>query len=185
MLLDVDRIAPCLPGATLASRDGDACTGKGTVGPINLTDGGNATSVSVDDATGVVVIEATGRQTRGTGTAKATVSCTLVETDGMTRVDVDTDLAITGNARQRCCPRAAGQALRCWSGAAPLTSAPLTSVPLTPVPAARCVLSKASAGRAFRANHPASSASSPACSTPPRTTAWNAMKNDAAPPREA
>lgn len=141
VLLDVERIAPCMPGAT--------------------------------------VIEASGKQTRGTGTAKATVTCTLVETDGVVDVDVDTDLAITGNARRRCCSRAAGQA------PAPLIPVPLTSVPLTPAPAARCVLSKASAGRAFRANHPASSASSPACSTPPRTTAWNAMKNDATPPREA
>ena len=98
VLLDVERIAPCMPGATLTSRDGDAFTGtvKVKVGPINLTYGGNARFVSVDDATGVVVIEASGKETRGTGTAKATVTCTLVETAGVTRVDVDTDLAITG-----------------------------------------------------------------------------------------
>lgn len=98
VLLDVERIAPCMPGATLTSRDGDAFTGtvKVKVGPINLTYGGNAKFVSVDDESGVVVIEASGKETRGTGTAKATVTCTLVETDGVTRVDVDTDLAITG-----------------------------------------------------------------------------------------
>ena len=98
VLLDVERIAPCMPGATLTSRDGDAFTGtvKVKVGPINLTYGGNAKFVSVDHTTGVVVIEASGKETRGTGTAKATVTCTLVETDGVTRVDVDTDLAITG-----------------------------------------------------------------------------------------
>ena len=53
------RIAPCLSGATLTSRDGDAFIGTGTgtdkVGPSNLTDGGYATFVSVGDATGVVV----------------------------------------------------------------------------------------------------------------------------------
>lgn len=59
VLLDVERMAPCMSGATIASRDGDAFIGTGTgtdkVGPINLTDGGNATFVSVGDATGVVV----------------------------------------------------------------------------------------------------------------------------------
>ena len=102
VLLDVERIAPCMPGATLTSRDGDDFTGtvKVKVGPINLTYGGQATFVSVDEAAGVVVIEGSGKETRGTGTAKAVVTCRLVDAGDSTEVEVDTDLAITGKPAQ-------------------------------------------------------------------------------------
>ena len=98
VLLDVERIAPCMPGATLTSRDGDDFTGtvKVKVGPINLTYGGQAKFVSVDEAAGIVVIEGSGKETRGTGTAKALVTCRLVDKGDTTDVEVDTDLAITG-----------------------------------------------------------------------------------------
>lgn len=98
VLLDVERIAPCMPGATLTSRDGDAFTGtvKVKVGPINLTYGGKARFVSVDETAGIVVIEGSGKETRGTGTAKALVTCRLVDKGSTTDVEVDTDLAITG-----------------------------------------------------------------------------------------
>lgn len=98
VLLDVERIAPCMPGATLTSRDGEAFTGtvKVKVGPINLTYGGKARFVSVDEAAGIVVIEGSGKETRGTGTAKALVTCRLVDHGASTDVEVDTDLAITG-----------------------------------------------------------------------------------------
>ncbi|GAC1445438.1 MAG: SRPBCC family protein [Mycobacteriales bacterium] len=102
VLLDVERIAPCMPGATLTSRDGDDFTGtvKVKVGPINLTYGGQATFVSVDEAAGVVVIEGSGKETRGTGTAKALVTCRLIDNGSSTDVEVDTDLAITGKPAQ-------------------------------------------------------------------------------------
>jgi uncharacterized protein len=102
VLLDVERIAPCLPGATLTSRDGDEFTGtvKVKVGPINLTYGGRASFVSVDEDAGVVVIEGTGKETRGTGTAKAVVTCRLLDKGATTDVEVDTDLAITGKPAQ-------------------------------------------------------------------------------------
>ena len=98
VLLDVERIAPCMPGATLTSRDGNDFTGtvKVKVGPINLTYGGQAKFVSVDEAAGIVVIEGSGKETRGTGTAKALVTCRLVDKGDTTDVEVDTDLAITG-----------------------------------------------------------------------------------------
>ena len=102
VLLDVERIAPCMPGATLTSRDGDDFTGtvKVKVGPINLTYGGQATFVSVDEAAGIVVIEGSGKETRGTGTAKALVTCRLIDNGSSTDVEVDTDLAITGKPAQ-------------------------------------------------------------------------------------
>ena len=102
VLMDVERIAPCMPGATLTSRDGDSFTGtvKVKVGPINLTYGGTAKFVSLDEAGGVAVIEGSGKETRGTGTAKALITCRLVEAGGSTTVDVETDLNVTGKPAQ-------------------------------------------------------------------------------------
>jgi carbon monoxide dehydrogenase subunit G len=102
VLLDVERVAPCMPGATLTSRDGDAFEGtvKVKVGPINLTYGGKAHFASLDEAARVVVIEASGKETRGTGTAKATITCRLVGAGASTEVEVDTDLAVTGKPAQ-------------------------------------------------------------------------------------
>ena len=98
VLLDVERIAPCMPGATLTSRDGDAFTGtvKVKVGPINLTYGGTARFVSLDEVGGVAVIEGSGKETRGTGTAKALITCRLLDRGASTEVEVDTDLNVTG-----------------------------------------------------------------------------------------
>lgn len=102
VLLDVERIAPCMPGATLTSRDGDSFTGsvKVKVGPINLTYAGHARFVSLDEEARVAVIEGSGKETRGPGTAKATVTCRLRERGAQTEVDVETDLAVTGKPAQ-------------------------------------------------------------------------------------
>ena len=102
VLLDVERVAPCVPGATLTGSDGD--THKGTVkvklGPIGLTYNGTVTFVSTDEAAGVAVIEASGREARGNGTAKAQVTCKLVPAGDVTDVQVETELAITGKPAQ-------------------------------------------------------------------------------------
>ena len=102
VLLDVERIAPCMPGATLTSVDGDRFEGtvKVKVGPINLTYGGKASFVSKDDATHVAVIDGSGKETRGTGTAKALITCRLVAQGDSTQVEVDTDLNVTGKPAQ-------------------------------------------------------------------------------------
>jgi uncharacterized protein len=102
VLLDVPRIAPCMPGATLTGQDGDSFTGKVKVklGPISLTYGGTATITSRDDASHVAVIEATGKETRGSGTAKAMITARLHEQNGSTEVAVETDLTITGKPAQ-------------------------------------------------------------------------------------
>lgn len=102
-LLDVEAIAPCMPGATLESVDGDSFTGnvKVKLGPVSMTYGGKARFVSKDAAAHVAVIEGTGKETRGTGTASANVTTTLVEeAPDRTRVDVVTELTITGKAAQ-------------------------------------------------------------------------------------
>jgi carbon monoxide dehydrogenase subunit G len=102
VLLDVERIAPCMPGATLTKVDGDAFEGtvKVKVGPINLTYGGKAHFVSKDDQSHVAVIDGSGKETRGTGTAKALITCRLVDRGDSTDVEVDTDLNVTGKPAQ-------------------------------------------------------------------------------------
>jgi carbon monoxide dehydrogenase subunit G len=102
VLLDVERVAPCMPGATLTSIDGDRFEGtvKVKVGPINLTYGGKASFVSKDDVNHVAVIDGAGKETRGTGTAKALITCRLVDRGANTEVEVDTDLNVTGKPAQ-------------------------------------------------------------------------------------
>ena len=102
VLLDVERIAPCMPGATLTSRDGDDFEGtvKVKVRPINLTYGGKAKFVSKDEATHVAVIDGSGKETRGTGTAKALITCRLIDKGATTEIEVDTDLNVTGKPAQ-------------------------------------------------------------------------------------
>src|SRR3954454_3007941 len=93
VLLDVERVAPCMPGATLLTVDGDSFTGtvKVKVGPIQVTYKGSASFAQRDDAGYRVVIEASGKEARGTGTAAATVSAVLTDAGGSaTRVIVET-----------------------------------------------------------------------------------------------
>ncbi|GAA3520251.1 SRPBCC family protein [Actinocatenispora rupis] len=101
-LLDVPAIAPCLPGATLTDSDGDSFTGtvKVKLGPISLTYKGTGRIAERDDAAHRAVIEASGRETRGPGTASATITATLAPEGDGTRVDVHTDLAVTGRPAQ-------------------------------------------------------------------------------------
>ena len=102
VLLDVERIAPCMPGATLTTFEGDHFEGtvKVKVGPINLTYGGKAAFVSKDEATHVAVIDGSGKETRGTGTAKALITCRLIDKGDTTEIEVDTDLNVTGKPAQ-------------------------------------------------------------------------------------
>lgn len=102
-LLDVEKIAPCMPGATLEENDGENFTGKVKVklGPVSMTYGGAAKFVERDDANHTAVIEGTGKETRGSGTAKAVVTTKLTEEGpDRTRVDVTTDLTVTGKPAQ-------------------------------------------------------------------------------------
>lgn len=102
VLLDIERIAPCVPGATLTSHDGDRFGGRVKVklGPIGLTYSGTVEFLSRDEESRTVVMEASGRETRGGGTAKATVTCELTGGGDATDVLIDTDLAITGRPAQ-------------------------------------------------------------------------------------
>jgi carbon monoxide dehydrogenase subunit G len=102
VLLDIERIAPCMPGAALDSVEGDDFTGRVKVklGPINLTYQGKASFVEKDETAHRAVIDAKGKDQRGNGTAAAVVTATLNAEGSVTRVDVLTDLNITGRPAQ-------------------------------------------------------------------------------------
>jgi uncharacterized protein len=102
VLLDIERIGPCLPGAVIDSVDGDNFTGtvKVKVGPINLTYKGKASFVEKDPTAHRAVIDARGKDARGSGTASAKVTATLRQDGDATAVDVLTDLDITGKPAQ-------------------------------------------------------------------------------------
>jgi carbon monoxide dehydrogenase subunit G len=100
---DPRRVAPCFPGATLESYEGDSFTGtvKVKLGPISLTYKGKGTFVERDEANHKVVIDATGRDARGNGTASAKVTGTLhPDGDNKTTVTMVTDLTVTGRPAQ-------------------------------------------------------------------------------------
>src|SRR3954468_19458208 len=103
VLLDVERVAPCMPGATLLTVDGDEFTGtvKVKVGPIQVTYKGTAKFAERDETTHRAVIEASGKEARGSGTAAATVTAQLTASGATaTKVAVETDLNVTGRPAQ-------------------------------------------------------------------------------------
>jgi carbon monoxide dehydrogenase subunit G len=102
VLLDVERIAPCMPGATVTKVDGPNIEGtvKVKVGPVTVSYNGTATFLETDETTRRVVLEARGKEARGSGTASATVTAQLHDESGKTRATVSTDLSITGKPAQ-------------------------------------------------------------------------------------
>ena len=99
---DVVSVAECFPGAAVTSAEGDDFEGtcKVKLGPIALVYAGSGSFVERDEASGRLVLDAKGTDKRGNGTAGAHVTATMVEDGGATRVDVVTDLRITGKPAQ-------------------------------------------------------------------------------------
>jgi carbon monoxide dehydrogenase subunit G len=104
VLLDVERIAPCMPGATVEEFDGEVVTGriKVKVGPVSLTYRGTAKFTERNPDTKNIVLEASGKETRGAGTASATVQAWLEpESSGeATKVSMHTTMNVTGRPAQ-------------------------------------------------------------------------------------
>jgi carbon monoxide dehydrogenase subunit G len=105
VLLDVEKIAPCMPGAQVDTVDGDDVAGqlKVKVGPVSLTYKGTATFKDRDTAERSVLVEASGKETRGSGTASATVRAALSpedSSDSGTLVTLHTTLSVTGKPAQ-------------------------------------------------------------------------------------
>jgi uncharacterized protein len=102
ILTDIERIAPCLPGAQLQEVEGEHYRGivKVKVGPITAQYKGEAVMVERDDAAHVAVLQASGRDTRGAGNASASIKAMLTDQGDVTHVSVLTDLTITGKVAQ-------------------------------------------------------------------------------------
>jgi carbon monoxide dehydrogenase subunit G len=102
-LTDVERIAPCLPGAQLTEIEGDTYRGlvKVKVGPITAQFKGQASFVEKDEAAHRAVLKAEGRDTGGKGNASALITAQLETVEPqLTKVTVATDLTITGKVAQ-------------------------------------------------------------------------------------
>lgn len=103
VLTDIERIAPCMPGATLDEVEGDQFTGrvKVKVGPVQMTYRGTAEFKEKDAEAHRAILVARGQETRGGGTAEATVTATLTAiAPDRTAVTVHTDLVLTGKPAQ-------------------------------------------------------------------------------------
>jgi carbon monoxide dehydrogenase subunit G len=102
VLTDVERIAPCMPGAQLGEIDGDNYHGtvKVKVGPVVAQYAGVARFRELDAASHHAVLEANGKQKGGTGRAAAVVTADLTSEGESTRVKVSTDLTIAGPLAQ-------------------------------------------------------------------------------------
>jgi carbon monoxide dehydrogenase subunit G len=103
-LLDVERVAPCMPGAELTEVVDDR-TWRGKVavklGPVSLSFAGTVVLKEQDPEARTVVLKADGRETKGKGTASALVTSRLEDVDGgATRVVIETDLSISGSLVQ-------------------------------------------------------------------------------------
>lgn len=101
-LLDPEKVAPCMPGATLTGVDGNTFTGtvKIKMGPVQLLYKGTGEFVETDEQARRAVMEAAAKDSRGNGTVNATFTITLVGDGDRTEGTVVTDLSITGKPAQ-------------------------------------------------------------------------------------
>lgn len=101
-LLDPEKVAPCMPGATLTGVDGDTFTGtvKVKLGPVALTYKGTGVYVEKDESAKRAVIEANAKDARGNGTVSATITIVLTGEGDHTNGTVTTDMTITGKPAQ-------------------------------------------------------------------------------------
>src|ERR671914_1880456 len=102
-MLNLERIAPCLPGAAIQDEKDEGeydGTMKVKIGPITANYKGTVKFEEVDEENHRAVLQATGRDARGQGTASATIVSTLQEEADGTKVSVDTDMKLTGRAAQ-------------------------------------------------------------------------------------
>jgi uncharacterized protein len=102
-MLNLERIAPCLPGAAIQEEKDEGeydGTMKVKIGPITANYKGTVKFEEVDEENHRAVLQATGRDARGQGTASATIVSTLQEEGEGTKVSVETDMKLTGRAAQ-------------------------------------------------------------------------------------
>lgn len=102
VLTDLEGIAPLLPGARMTGREGDDYLGtvKIKVGPVTTEFAGRASFAEKDAQSHTAVIDARGREKRGSGNASATITARLHDEGDATRVTVDTDMKVVGKLAQ-------------------------------------------------------------------------------------
>jgi carbon monoxide dehydrogenase subunit G len=103
LLMDVPRIVPCMPGAKLDEVVDDShwkATMAVKLGPISLTFATDVERKEVDEAAKRVMLGANARETRNRGRASATIESSLASENGGTRVDIVTDLSLSGTVAQ-------------------------------------------------------------------------------------
>ncbi|MBV9412820.1 MAG: SRPBCC family protein, partial [Acidimicrobiia bacterium] len=102
VLTDIERIAPCMPGASLEGAEGDEYRGtvKVKVGPMTAQYKGTVQFIERDDAGHKAVLRAEGRETKGQGNAAATITATITPDGDGSAVYVVTDLTISGKVAQ-------------------------------------------------------------------------------------
>ncbi|WLW57009.1 SRPBCC family protein [Streptomyces sp. YU58] len=102
LLTDLERVGPCLPGASITGREGDDYLGQAKikVGPITTNYKGTARFTELDEVGHRAVLTASGREARGGGNASATVVAVLVDKGDETQVNVSTELALSGKVAQ-------------------------------------------------------------------------------------
>ena len=102
LFLDVERLAPCMPGAQLTEIDGDEYKGivKVKVGAVNAQYKGTVIFEEIIEKEHRLVLRAKGRETKGQGTANAAVTVCMTERGSETDVEVRSDLQIRGKVAQ-------------------------------------------------------------------------------------
>jgi len=103
LLMDVPRVVPCMPGAVMketVSDDEWKAELAVKLGPISLTFATDVAREAVDEAGGSVTLSAKARELRGRGGAQAQIQSSLVEIEGGTRIDIATDLSLSGAVAQ-------------------------------------------------------------------------------------
>lgn len=102
VILDLERVAPCLPGAAIEEAAGDEYQGTMAVklGPISARYRGTVKIEEADETNHRVVLRATGNETRGQGSASAAITSSMSEDNGTTNVLVETDIEVTGKVAQ-------------------------------------------------------------------------------------
>lgn len=146
VLSDVERVAPCLPGATLDGRGDDEGTYRGRVtvkvGPISAAYSGTVRFLETDEVARTLVLDARGTDQHGSGTAEAKVEVTVRPDGEGSLLALDTDLVIRGKVAQfgggaiaQVSQRLMEQFARNLSGL--LAEGPRTTAPESPAPAAQ------------------------------------------------
>jgi carbon monoxide dehydrogenase subunit G len=186
VLLDVERIAPCMPGASVTSVEGDEITGvvKVKLGPLSLSYKGTAKFTEKDPASHTIAIEASGKETRGAGTASATVHAGLKPGDaaGQTLVSIHTSLNVTGRPAQfgrSLLPEVSGKLIDQFaanlaalidSSSAPAETGPTEAAPTEAAPASDAAAAAGDAGTATAVTTPPAAAT-PTAATPTQPVA--------------